>query len=190
MVDKQRQGRSNKRKGYYYESKAVQLAHAAGLDAKRQWGSGRVPSLPDDLIIEGEQYEVKSRATGFAFDEILDDESITGLITFSTAKRGLAPLIRLRYTNYLALKEALKAYKVVVESLEKSNSKWSANAQALEAQLGKLESVQEDNDQLHAAIDYYKGNDEASQKELITCKNKLWDVQEITDRLRRQLNDS
>ena len=114
---KVKQGRSNKRKGYYWEAKAVKLALDAGLDAKRQYGSGRVPGLPDDLVIQNEQYEVKSRKSGFAFDEILDDPTIAGLITFSTAKRGLAPLIRLRYTDYLFLKEA---HKVSAEQLEKA----------------------------------------------------------------------
>lgn len=115
MIDKARQGRSNKRKGYYYEKRAADMAVDSGLDAKRQWGSGRVPGLPDDLVIQNEQYEVKSRKSGFAFDEILDDPTIAGLITFSTAKRGLAPLVRLRYTDYLFWRAALK---VSAEQLE------------------------------------------------------------------------
>ena len=99
------------------------MALDAGLEAKRQYGSGRVPGLPDDLVIQNEQYEVKSRKSGFAFDEILDDPTIAGLITFSTAKRGLAPLIRLRYTDYLFLKGALKQCKTEIERLERLTNK-------------------------------------------------------------------
>ena len=134
MTDKQRQGRSNKRKGYYYEAKAVKLALDAGLDAKRQYGSGRVPGLPDDLVIEHEQYEVKSRKAGFAFDEILDDPTIAALVTFSTAKRGLAPLVRLRFGDYLLLKGALKQNKATIEG-------FAARIVVLESEAYKLKTT-------------------------------------------------
>lgn len=120
MVDKRKQGRSNKRKGYYYEAKALKMAEAHGLEGKRQWGSGRVPQLPHDLVVEGEYYEVKSRKGGFGFDDILNDPTIAGLITINTGQRGQAPLVRLKWDHYLLLKAALKGCEADIKRLQQT----------------------------------------------------------------------
>ena len=176
MTDKQRQGRSNKRKGYYYESKAVAMALAVGLDAKRVYASGRIPGLPDDLVIEHEQYEVKSRKAGFAFDEILDDPTIAGLVTFSTAKRGLAPRIRLRYQDYLLLKGALKQNKHTIETQEKNNYEWAVAFQAVEAKLKRKDE----------SIYKWMRNGEALEQEIHQLELKIEALQQPSE----EINDS
>lgn len=106
MTDHQKQGKSNKRKEWYYENRVVTLASSFDLFAARDRAEKA------DVIIEKEKFEVKSRKRGFGFDEILDDPRLTGLITFDTSRRGTEPLVRLRLTEYLRLRaEIIKLQK-------------------------------------------------------------------------------
>jgi hypothetical protein len=65
-----KRGRANKRRGYYYEKRLEKLARSAGLTALRNPGSGAYPGFKGDVVLEGQLVEIKSRKSGFAFDEL------------------------------------------------------------------------------------------------------------------------
>lgn len=77
-------GRNNKARGYALEREAVLAAEAAGLEAKRVFGSGAHKNqlgeeFAGDVVIEGLRCEMKRRKSGFkllydAFDQ--DDADV------------------------------------------------------------------------------------------------------------------
>jgi len=72
-------GARNKRRGYEHEAETVAALVAAGLDARRVFGSGAYkqqlgPDFAGDVVVEGLRLECKRRKNGFgriyeAFDQ-------------------------------------------------------------------------------------------------------------------------
>jgi Holliday junction resolvase len=99
-----KRGRANKRRGYYYEKRLEKLARSAGLTALRNPGSGAYPGFKGDVVLEGQLVEIKSRKSGFAFDEHLEpDRGNRYLVTFDSGRRGAAPIVRMRWDDFVEL---------------------------------------------------------------------------------------
>lgn len=102
--DNRKRGKASKRRGYYYEAKLVKLLRDAGFDAVRNPGSGAYPGFRGDVVLEGKLVEVKSRKSGFAFDEYLEPERGNWcLVTFDSGTVGSEPLVRLRLGTFTEL---------------------------------------------------------------------------------------
>ena len=103
---KVKMGRSNKRRGYYYEQRLVKLATAAGIAAVRMPLSGSVKGFEGDVRLNGGRVEVKSRKGGFSMDDILDPERGNDyLVTFTSFSGGRKrePILRMRLCDFFTL---------------------------------------------------------------------------------------